>query len=123
MRCSTRRACCCSLGATPRPTRRPRAPPGSATAKSSRPRRSAEKAGGKKLVETLLFRAALFLDKYDPGHAGEMVKEAQKLAPRDPRVHVAMARVKLENAMDFEAAESEVRQALEVNPELASAYF
>jgi Flp pilus assembly protein TadD len=84
---------------------------------------AAEKAGGKKLVETLLWRADLFLDKYDPGHAGEVVKEALKLAPRDPLVHVAMARVQLENAMDFEAAESEVRQALEVNPTLASAYF
>ncbi len=82
----------------------------------------AERGGGKKLVETLLARADLFLDKYDPGHAGEVVKDALKLAPRDPRVHVAMARVRLENAMDFEAAESEVRQALEVNPELGSAY-
>jgi tetratricopeptide (TPR) repeat protein len=46
-----------------------------------------------------------------------------KLAPRDPAAHLAMARVKLENSMDFEAAESEVRQALEVNPNLAGAYF
>jgi cellulose synthase operon protein C len=84
---------------------------------------AAEKAGGKKLVETLLWRAELFLDKYDPGHAGEVVKEALKLAPRDPLAHVAMARVKLENAMDFDGAESEVTQALEVDPTLASAYF
>ncbi len=42
---------------------------------------AAEKAGAKKLVETLLWRAELFLDKYDPGHAGEVVKEALKLAP------------------------------------------
>ena len=46
-------------------------------------------------LETLLWRAELFLDKYDPGHAGEVVKEALKLAPRDPLAHVAMARVKL----------------------------
>jgi len=84
---------------------------------------AAEKAGGKKRVETLLDRAELFLDKYDPGHAGELVKDALKLAPRDPLAHVAMARVKLENAMDFDGAESEVRQALEVNPNLATAYF
>src|SRR6266516_1240558 len=31
----------------------------------------AEKAAGKARVETLLFRADLFLDKYDPGHAEE----------------------------------------------------
>src|SRR5262249_46689634 len=60
---------------------------------------------------------------YDPGHAGQVVKEALKLAPKDPSVHVAMARVKLENSMDFEAAESEVNQALEVNPNLAPAFF
>ena len=84
---------------------------------------AAEKAGGKKLVEPLRARAELFLDKYDPGDAGAVVKEALKLAPRDPRVHLAMAKVKLENAMDFEAAESEVRQALEVNPNFSAAYF
>jgi tetratricopeptide (TPR) repeat protein len=83
----------------------------------------AEKAGGKKLVETLVWRADLFLDKYDPGDAGAVVKDALKLAPRDPRAHVMMARVKLENAMDFEGAESEVNQALEVNPNLPEAYF
>lgn len=84
---------------------------------------AAEKAGAKKLVETLLWRAELFLDKYDPGHAGEVVKEALKLAPKDPFAHVMMARVKLESSMDFAAAESEVTQALEVNPNLPSAYF
>ncbi|HVY44932.1 MAG TPA: tetratricopeptide repeat protein, partial [Minicystis sp.] len=83
----------------------------------------AEKVGAKKLVEPLLWRAELFLDKYDPGHAGEVVREALKLAPKDPNAHVMMARVRLENGLDFEAAESEVAQALEVNPNLASAYF
>ncbi|MEJ7729205.1 MAG: tetratricopeptide repeat protein [Polyangiaceae bacterium] len=82
----------------------------------------AEKAGGKERVETLLWRADLFMDKYDPGHAGAVVKEALKLAPRNPGAHVAMAEVKLESSMDFEAAESEVKQALEVNPNLPAAY-
>jgi Flp pilus assembly protein TadD len=84
---------------------------------------AAEKAGGKKLIETLVWRAQLFLDKYDPADAGASVKDALKLAPRDPRVRVMMARVKLDNAMDFEGAESEVTQALEVNPNLPEAYF
>ena len=83
----------------------------------------AEKAGAKERVETLLWRAELFLDKYDPGHAGAVVKAALKLAPRDPFARVAMARVKLESTMDFEGAESEIKQALEVNPNLAEAYF
>ena len=83
----------------------------------------AEKAGAKRRVETLLWRADLFLEKYDPGHADAVVREAVKLAPRNPHVRVAMARVKLDSAMDFAAAESEVKQALEVNPNLTSAYF
>ena len=84
---------------------------------------AAEKAGGKKIVETLVNRADLFLEKYDPGDAGAVTKEALKLAPRDPRARVMMARVKLENAMDFDGAQSEITQALEVNPNLPSAYF
>ncbi|WP_437280704.1 tetratricopeptide repeat protein [Sorangium sp. So ce375] len=84
---------------------------------------AAEKVGGKQRVETLLWRAELFLDKYDPGHAGQVVKEALKLAPKDPLSRVAMARIKLENAMDFGGADSEVAQALSVNPNLAEAYF
>jgi len=83
----------------------------------------AERAGAKKLIDALLWRSELFLDKYDPGHAGEVIVEASKIAPKNPRVRVAMARVKLESAMDFEAAESEIKQALEVNPKLAGAYF
>ncbi|WP_437591861.1 tetratricopeptide repeat protein [Sorangium sp. So ce1000] len=84
---------------------------------------AAEKVGGKQRVETLLWRAELYLDKYDPGHAGQVVKEALKLAPKDPLSRVAMARVKLENAMDFGGADSEVAEALSVNPNLAEAYF
>src|SRR5690606_35312932 len=41
----------------------------------------AERAGANKRVETLLWRAELFLDKYDPGHAGQVAAEAAKLAP------------------------------------------
>lgn len=83
---------------------------------------AAERVGAKTRVETLLWRAELFLDKYDPGHAGEVVKEALKLEPKNPAAHVAMARVRLESSMDFEAADSELKQALEVNPNLTAAY-
>lgn len=83
----------------------------------------AEKAGAKTRVDTLLSRAELFLDKYDPGHAGQVVKEAEALAPNDPRVRVMKARVMLDNAMDFDGAEAELRRALEVNPSLSGAYF
>ena len=79
-------------------------------------------AGGNKNVETLLWHAELFLDKYDPGNAGASIKDALKIAPKDPRVHIAMARIKLESSMDFAAAESEIREALEINPNLVAAY-
>ncbi|MCC6524854.1 MAG: tetratricopeptide repeat protein [Polyangiaceae bacterium] len=78
--------------------------------------------GGKRRVETLLWHADLFLDKYNPGAAAESVKQAQKLAPNDPRVHVAWASVLLANAMDFEAADREIEAALKVDPHLAEAY-
>jgi tetratricopeptide (TPR) repeat protein len=83
----------------------------------------AEQVGGKARVETLLFRADLFLDKYDPGHAEEVVKEALKIAPHDPAAHVAMAHVKLDQALDFDAAEHEIKEALAVDPKLRGAFF
>ncbi len=83
----------------------------------------AEKAGASRRVEALLWRAELFLDKYDPGHAGEVVRDAMKLAPDDPRVQVARARVKLAQTMDFAAAEEHVNRALKVDPKLSEAFF
>ncbi len=83
----------------------------------------AERAGADKRVETLLWRAELFLDKYDPGHAAEVTKMALALAPNDPRALVTMAHVKLEQAMDFGAAEELIDKALAVDGKLAEAYF
>ena len=73
-------------------------------------------------VELLLWRAELFLDKYDPGHAEEAIKEALVKAPNLPAAHVAMARVKLDQSLDFDDAETELAAALAVNPESSSAY-
>jgi tetratricopeptide (TPR) repeat protein len=70
----------------------------------------------KKRVETFLWAAELFLDKYDPGHAEDEVKDAMAVAPKHPGVLVMMARVKLEQTLDFEEAEKLVKKALEVNP-------
>lgn len=83
----------------------------------------AESARNPKSAELLRWRAELFLDKYDPGHAAEVAHEALAIAPNDPRVRVVMAQVKLNQAMDFSAAEEEVRAALAVDPNLAEAYF
>jgi tetratricopeptide (TPR) repeat protein len=83
----------------------------------------AERAGGRKRVETLLWRAEHFLEKYDPGDASRVVKEALALAPEDPHALVASAHVKLDQTMDFAAAEEAVARALAIDPHLASAHF
>jgi Tfp pilus assembly protein PilF len=76
----------------------------------------------KKQVDTLLARAELFLEKYDPGHAEEVLREALALSPKRPDLLVAMARVKLDQTVDFDAADKLVAQALAINPKHTGAY-
>ena len=76
----------------------------------------------KKRVETLLWEADLFLDKYDPGHASEVIKEALEISPKRADALVMMARVKLDQTMDFDEADKLVKQALAVNPHHAGAF-
>jgi Flp pilus assembly protein TadD len=73
-------------------------------------------------TQTLLFRADLFLEKYDPGHAEEVLKEVLAKAPAQPEALVLLARVKLAQAFDFDEAERLARLALGVNPKLGAAY-
>ena len=70
----------------------------------------------KKRVETLLWAGELFLDKYDPGHAEEEIKEALEVAPKRADGIVLLARVKLDQSLDFEEAEKLVKKALAINP-------
>ncbi len=77
---------------------------------------------GSSRVETLLWRADLYFDTYDPGHAEEVLIEALKLAPHRADANVLLARVKLEEALDFAAAEKLVQGALAVNPKHTGAY-
>lgn len=74
-------------------------------------------------AELLLSRAELFLDKYDPGHAEEVAQEVLERAPNQPDALVVMAKVKLAQTYDFDAAEAFARQALAVNPRHAEARF
>jgi len=83
----------------------------------------AEAASRTKSPELLRWRTELFLDKYDPGHAASAIRDALALAPRDPRLRVTKAHVLLDQAMDFAAAEAEVKAALDVDPKLAEAHF
>ena len=74
-------------------------------------------------VHTLLWRAELFLDKYDPGHAEEVTKEVLEKAPNHPDALVWMAHVKLAQALDFDEAERLAKEALKVNPKHSQAHF
>ena len=66
--------------------------------------------------------AELFLEKYDSGHAEELAKEALKIAPKNPDLLVLMAHVKLEQSLDFDAAEELVAKALAINPRHTGAF-
>jgi len=74
-------------------------------------------------AETLLWRADLFLENYDPGHAEEVLSEVLAKAPNHPEALARMAQVKLAQNLDFEAAEKLAKQALAVNPALTVADF
>ena len=77
---------------------------------------------GSARVETLLWRADQFLDKYNTRDAGQVLAEALKIAPHRADTMVAMARAELEDSYDFEAAEKLVRDALAVNPSCTGAF-
>lgn len=80
-----------------------------------------EKAGHDQ-VETLLWRADLYIEKYDPGHAEEVLNEALKIAPHRADAMVMLARLKVGEAFDFEAADKLIREALSIDPKHAGAY-
>jgi cellulose synthase operon protein C len=82
----------------------------------------AEKADEGNLT-TLLYRAQLYLEKYDPGHAEEVLSEALQVAPQHPIANMLLAEVRLAQALDFDEAERLARLALSQNPKLTHAYF
>jgi tetratricopeptide (TPR) repeat protein len=83
---------------------------------------AAERAGPA-AEEVLLWRGELFLQKHDPGHAEEVLNELLQRAPHQPLALVWLAHVKLEQALDFEAARALAESALAVHPGLPQAYF
>ncbi len=64
--------------------------------------------------------AALFLEKYDAGHAEQSLQEALKVIPHDAEAHALYARVKMEQN-DPVGAEREVQAALAVDPKNVAA--
>lgn len=71
----------------------------------------------------LLWRAELFLEKYDPGHAEEVLTELLRRAPYHPEALTWLAHVRLAQALDFDEAERLARLALKHNPKHTAAYF
>lgn len=65
--------------------------------------------------------AALFLEKYDAGHAEEALRDALRANPNDAEAHVLYARVKMAQSYDFTGARAELDKALATNPRCASA--
>jgi tetratricopeptide (TPR) repeat protein len=60
--------------------------------------------------------AALFLEKYDAGHAEQCLEEALKVLGDDLEARVLYARVKLEQGYDVDGAEKQLALALKNNP-------
>ena len=75
----------------------------------------------RKNLELLLWHADLLLEKYNIGDAEASIRDAAKLAPKNPDVLVTMARIKLEQSYDFDSAEKLVAEALKVNPKHSGA--
>jgi tetratricopeptide (TPR) repeat protein len=74
------------------------------------------------LVDGLVWHAQLYRETYDPGHAEETLNAARKVAPHRPDVAIELARVKLDQTLDFDAADKLTREALAVNPHFAPAF-
>ena len=64
--------------------------------------------------------AALFLEKYDAGHAEQSLQEALQILPHDADAHALMARVKMEQN-DVAGAEREISAALAADPKSVAA--
>ena len=73
-------------------------------------------------VETQLAWAELFLEKYDTGHAEEGVRAALAVNPADANAHALMARLLIQQSLDFAAATAYAERALEINPNLVDAH-
>ena len=68
------------------------------------------------VVSTLLWRAELFLDKYDAKNARQVLSEILAGAPNHPDALALLAQVQLDEAYDFARAETLAQQALRSNP-------
>ncbi len=73
-------------------------------------------------AETQLEWAELFFAHWDPGHAEESVRAALEVNPNSARGRAMLARLLLDQSMDFVHAAEELDRALAVNPNLVMAH-
>lgn len=73
--------------------------------------------------DLLLFRAALFLQKHDPGQAQTIGAELLQLWPHDPEVMLYLAQLRADTEFDFAEAEQLAEQVLDANPRHTGALF
>ena len=73
-------------------------------------------------IETHLWWADLFRDYYDPGDAEAELNEVLQADPQNADALVMLARLKIDDAFDFDAAEKLVRQALASDPKEVGAF-
>ncbi|MBX3276352.1 MAG: hypothetical protein KF729_39230, partial [Sandaracinaceae bacterium] len=73
-------------------------------------------------VETQLEWAELFLSRWDTGHAEESVRAALDANPQSARGRALLARIVLEDSMDFVRAQAELDRALAIDPSLVAAH-
>ncbi|MFO0692237.1 MAG: tetratricopeptide repeat protein [Polyangiales bacterium] len=73
-------------------------------------------------AETQVEWARLFLAKYDLGHAEECLRDALAENPRDPSAQALLARVRLEQGLDGDAASHAIDAALAIDPGLVAAH-
>src|SRR5690606_34820512 len=73
-------------------------------------------------VETQLEWAELFLSKYDTGYAEECVRQALSHNAQSARAHALLARIVLEQSLDFVEAQAELDRALAIDPSLVMAH-
>ncbi len=74
-------------------------------------------------LATLLFRAELFLEKFDFAHAAEVLSEAEKIAPHHPDFLILKAHLALYGQLAFAEVEEIAKGVLETNPRSTRARF
>jgi len=76
----------------------------------------------KRNVQARLWHAQEDLEKFEIAGAERRVRDVLKLEPKNPDALVLQARIKLEQTLDFDTAESLLKDALAVNPKHVGAH-